>query len=338
MATPSSDAAAQTLAAVVADVVRDVLGGGAHAAVSRAGSDAEADAPAGRPLRKLPADEPLPRPGARPKARAGLSGANATEAAPVGAPRPARPQTPLPGLDRVVAPEQVAPLVQTTPARIGVGRSGLRYPTDVYLTLRADHAMAKDAVASRPDPAFVAKLDAVELQTEAKDLATFLLEPEQGRRLDTASLNKLRAEATRGADVQVIVADGLSGWAAERNPGLLQALVQHITAAGFSVGKPLFVHRARIAVADQIGVELGAKATVIALGERPGLGTGDSMSLYIAWGPKIGQDNADKNCISNVRPAGFDVQKAAAQCADILVRAKALGQGGLAIQAPTRTW
>lgn len=323
----SPDAAARAFANIVADVVRDVVG-------ASAGRAAQAEIEAGAGRRRLPPDEPLPRPGARPKARGGATQEQAAASAPTSSP----PASALPGLARVVAPEQVAPLMQTTPARIGVGRSGLRYPTDVYLTLRADHAMAKDAVASRPDPGFVTKLGAVELQTEAKELETFLLEPEKGRRLDTASLNKLRTEASRGADVQVIVADGLSGWAAERNPGLLQALIQHITAAGFSVGKPLFVHRARIAVADQIGVELGAKATVIALGERPGLGTGDSMSLYIAWGPKIGQDNADKNCISNVRPAGFDVQKAAAQCADILQRARALGQGGLAIQAPTRTW
>jgi len=327
---PSAAGPADALTAVVGAVVRELLGAPA------AGSAASAAAVQGTPRRSR-VDEPLPRPGARPKARA-LMGQATTEAPAAAAMAPPTPASALPGLSRVVVPDRVAELVATTPSRIGVGRTGLRYPTDVYLTLRADHALAKDAVASRPDPAFVAKLGSVELQTDAKDLQTFLLEPEQGRRLDTASLNKLRGEGTRGADVQVILADGLSGWAAERNPGLLQALVQHLTAAGFTVGKPLFVHRARIAVQDQIGVELGAKATVIALGERPGLGTGDSMSLYIAWGPKIGQDNADKNCISNVRPAGFDVQRAAEQCAAILTRARELGQGGLAIQSPTRTW
>ncbi len=246
---------------------------------------------------------------------------------------------PLPGLDRLAFPERVARLTESTPARIGVGRAGLRYPTATYLTLRADHAFAKDAVVSEPTPAFLASLGAIELHTQAADLDTFLLYPDQGRVLDEASLLRLRNEGTRGVDVQIILADGLSAWAAEINTGLLPELQRALSAANFNHGKPIWVHRARIAVADQIGVELGAKATLICLGERPGLGTGDSLSIYLAWGPKIGQDNAEKNCISNIRPRGFSVQDAAAQAADILSKAREIGAGGLAIgRIPTRTW
>jgi ethanolamine ammonia-lyase small subunit len=238
---------------------------------------------------------------------------------------------PLPGLPRLSRPEALPRLHQASPARIGIGRAGLRYPTDVYLTLRADHAVAKDAVNSVPKPGFVQGLDAIELHTQAKDLETFLLHPEQGRRLADDSLRLLREQGSKGADVQVIFADGLSAWAADHNAGLLPALQQALGGAGFSVGKPIWVHRARIAVADQIGVEMAAKATLICLGERPGLGTGDSLSIYLAWGPKVGQDNAEKNCISNVRPAGFSVHDAAAQAVDILTRAKQLGRGGLVL-------
>lgn len=245
---------------------------------------------------------------------------------------------PLPGLDRLADPSALPAWTKSTPSRIAVGRAGLRYPTATYLHLRADHGVAKEAVASVATPEFVRGLGAVELHTKAADLQTFLLEPNQGRQLDDASLQRLRAEGTRGADVQIILADGLSAWAAERNPGLLSALQAQCAAAGFSVGKPIFVHRARIAVADQIGVELAAKATVIGLGERPGLGTGDSLSLYLAWNPKIGQDNAEKNCISNVRPAGISVADAAKLAVQILSRARELGQGGLAVAAPQRTY
>ncbi len=192
---------------------------------------------------------------------------------------------------------------------------------------------------SEPTPAFLASLGAIELHTQAADLDTFLLYPDQGRVLDEASLLRLRNEGTRGVDVQIILADGLSAWAAEINTGLLPELQRALSAANFNHGKPIWVHRARIAVADQIGVELGAKATLICLGERPGLGTGDSLSIYLAWGPKIGQDNAEKNCISNIRPRGFSVQDAAAQAADILSKAREIGAGGLAIgRIPTRTW
>ena len=252
------------------------------------------------------------------------------------APQP--PFRPLPGLDRVVDASALSQLAKATPSRIGIGRAGLRYPTAVYLALRTDHGLAREAVAATASSAFVASLGAVELRSKALDLQTFLLQPDQGRQLDEASLQAVRNHGTRGVDVQLIIADGLSAWAAEKNPGLLQALQRELTVAGFSHGKPLFVHRARIAVADQIGVELGAKATIIALGERPGLGTGDSLSLYLAWNPKIGQDNAEKNCISNVRPAGHSVQAAAQQAAEILKKAQAIGQGGLAVNAPLRTW
>lgn len=251
---------------------------------------------------------------------------------------PQPPGRPIPGLDRLSDAPALGQLQRATPSRIGIGRAGLRYPTATYLALRADHGTAKDAVASTPTAEFVRSLGAVELHSRAADLDTFLLNPNQGRELDDASLGRLRAEGTSGVDVQLILADGLSAWAVERNPGLLGALQRELSAAGFSHGKPLFVHRARIAVADQIGVELGAKATVIAVGERPGLGTGDSLSLYLAWNPKLGQDNAEKNCISNVRPAGLSVDEAARQAADILKKAREIGQGGLAVAAPRRTW
>ncbi len=252
------------------------------------------------------------------------------------APQP--PFRPIPGLDRLADADGLRQLTKATPSRIGIGRAGLRYPTRTYLDLRTDHGLAREAVAAEPPAEFVRALGAIELRTQAADLQTFLLQPNLGRQLDDASLQVLRNQGSRGADVQIIVADGLSAWAAQKNPGLLAALQRALTGAGFSHGKPLWVHRARIAVADQIGVEMGAKATIIALGERPGLGTGDSLSLYLAWNPKVGQDNAEKNCISNVRPAGLGVEEAARQAADILKKAQAIGQGGLAVATPQRTW
>ncbi len=251
---------------------------------------------------------------------------------------PLPPGRPLPGLDRLADRAALPKLAKATPSRIGIGRAGLRYPTKTYLALRADHGTAKEAVASTPSPGFVQQLGALELHTQADDLETFLLQPNQGRTLDAASVGRLRTEGSRGVDVQIILADGLSAWAAERNPGLLAALQRELTRVGFSHGRPIYVNRARIAVADQIGVELGAKATVIGLGERPGLGTGDSLSLYLAYNPKIGQDNAEKNCISNVRPQGLSVDEAARQAAEILKKAREIGQGGLAVAAPQRTW
>ena len=303
-----------TLSALVAEIVRQVLAEQDHGGRQPAAVD---DAPIrlGRAAHKP--TEPDPPPAGRPAVTV---------------------QRPIPGLDRLVSAQVLHQLAKATPSRIGIGRAGLRYPTATYLALRTDHGLAREAVAAQPSKGFVAGLGALELHSRAKDLQTFLLQPNEGRVLDEGSVQALRNHGTAGVDVQIILADGLSAWAAEKNPGLLPALQQALTAAGFSHGKPIWVHRARIAVADQIGVELGAKATVIGLGERPGLGTGDSLSLYLAWAPKLGQDNAEKNCISNVRPAGLSVVAAARQAAEILSKARDIGQGGLAVAAPARTW
>jgi ethanolamine ammonia-lyase small subunit len=158
-----------------------------------------------------------------------------------------------------------------------------------------------------------------------------LLYPARGRRLDEPSLSALSKGATQGCDVQLIVGDGLSAWAAERNaPELLPLMQQQLQGAGFSVGRPLYVRFSRVGVQDQIGILTKARATVIMLGERPGLGTGDSLSIYLAYGPKLDQDNAEKNCISNVRALGIKPAEAARESCEILRRAFAAGRGGVA--------
>jgi ethanolamine ammonia-lyase small subunit len=221
-------------------------------------------------------------------------------------------------------------ITAATPARVAMGRAGTRYLTDVYVQMRAEHAIALDAVHSELSDGLAKTLGALELATQATSKEEFLLHPDKGRRLDEASRQKLSAQGQRGADVVVVCGDGLSAWALERNgPELVPALVAELKARGFSVAQPLFVRRARIGVADEIGVLLQAKATAILVGERPGLGTGDSLSIYTAYAPRLGQDNAEKDCISNIRPLGIPPREAAAECADLLKKTFAAGGGGM---------
>lgn len=228
------------------------------------------------------------------------------------------------------SPAALAALKAATPARIVTGRTGTRYLTESYLGLRADHAIALDAVHSELDEAWAQAQGFVALRTRAKDHTEYLLHPDTGRRLDDASAAKVVKEAEQGVDVQLIAGDGLSAVALEEHgPALMAALVKAHTAAGFRVGKPLFVKFARIGVQDEIGVLTRARATVIVVGERPGLGTGDSLSIYTAYGPKLGQDNAEKDCISNVRPLGFAPDKAALKCAELMKQCFARGGGGV---------
>lgn len=227
-------------------------------------------------------------------------------------------------------PEVVEAMKATTPSRIITGRTGTRYLTESYLGLRADHAIAIDAVESELDEAWGQAQGWLPLRTRAKDHQEFLLHPDQGRRLDDASRVKCEKEADRGVDVQLIAGDGLSAVALKQNgPPLVAALQRQLGAASFRVGRPLFVKFARIGVQDEIGVLTQAKSTIIMVGERPGLGTGDSLSIYTAFKPSLGQDNAEKDCISNVRSVGFVPERAAQRCTELMQRTFAAGGGGL---------
>ncbi len=231
----------------------------------------------------------------------------------------------------------LARIVRSTPARLGVGRCGTRYLTPMYLRLRADHAVAKDAVYSEVPAEFPRAMQCVELRTRARDREQYLLQPDLGRALHAESRALVERDGTRGADVQIILGDGLSAWALTLNAvALVPALERELAARDRSIGKRLFVRLARIAVADEIGVALGARSTVILVGERPGLGTGDSLSAYIAYGPKLGQDNAEKNCVSNIRPLGLAAIEAARAVADIVARAFEVGAGGVAASVLAR--
>lgn len=233
---------------------------------------------------------------------------------------------PLPVRD----PSALEKLVEATPARVVQGRTGTRYLTRVYCGIRAEHAIALDAVHSEIPDDFPQKLGCVPLRTKAKDKEEYLLFPDHGRRLDDESRARLEKEASKGVDVQLIAGDGLAPWALLRQGAeLLPALEAELKSVGLRTGKPLFVKYARIGVQDEIGVLTQAKSTVILVGERPGLGTGDSLSIYTAYGPRLGQDNSEKNCISNVRPLGHPAKDAARMCAELMKKTFEAKGGGL---------
>ncbi|WP_339081285.1 ethanolamine ammonia-lyase subunit EutC [Pseudomonas sp. TMP9] len=202
-----------------------------------------------------------------------------------------------------------------TPARIALGRAGTSMPTRAQLDFQFAHAQARDAVHLAFDhEALTAGLThqqhaSLLLQSAAKDRDTYLQRPDLGRRLSeesAAQLREHRAANPAGYDLAVVVADGLSALAVHRNAlPMLERIVEHATAEGWSLSPVALVTQGRVAVADEVAELLGARMVVILIGERPGLSSPDSLGLYFTYAPKVGLTDAYRNCISNVRLEGL---------------------------------
>ncbi|MDP1741857.1 ethanolamine ammonia-lyase subunit EutC [Polaromonas sp.] len=217
-------------------------------------------------------------------------------------------------------------LRQFTAARIALGRSGVSLPTQPQLAFQLAHARARDAVHLALDvPQLLQELEsagltqageALVLESAAADRLQYLQRPDLGRRLSDASRGRLKAfpdEAmAHGFDLAVVVADGLSALAvAQQAVPLLRALQPHLSAAQWSLAPLVIVRQGRVAVGDEIGQLLGARALLLLIGERPGLSSPDSLGAYLSWMPRVGLTDASRNCISNIRPMGLSCEEAA---------------------------
>lgn len=203
-----------------------------------------------------------------------------------------------------------------TTALVGIGRVGTRYATSVVLQFQAELAVAHGAVATELPDGWAEENGLLPLQTRVTEHRQFLLRPDLGRRLNEESLALLRAEAKKGVDIQPILADGLSAVACMgAGTELLRLLTEQCTARGMTVGTPMCVKFSRVWLEDEVGQEVGAKVAVILLGERPGLGTGDGLSAYMVYEPKIGKTDGDRNMISNIHARGTTPPEAAERLA-----------------------
>lgn len=212
-------------------------------------------------------------------------------------------------------------LRRLTPARIALGRTGTSLPTQAQLDFQYAHAQARDAVHLAFDHENIrAQLtergrESLLLHSAAVDRDSYLQRPDLGRRLDDASVKTLQDYAQAhpgGLDLAIVVADGLSALAVHRHTlPLLARLEEQTVADGWSVSPVALVQQGRVAVADEVGERLGAKMSVILIGERPGLSSPDSLGLYFTYNPRVGLTDAYRNCISNVRLEGLSYGMAA---------------------------
>jgi ethanolamine ammonia-lyase small subunit len=218
-----------------------------------------------------------------------------------------------------VIPSAWRQLRQLTQARIALGRAGTSLPTAAHLDFQFDHARARDAVhrslriEDMLEGATSLGLDADLVQSAAGDRGTYLQRPDLGRRLDDGSRQRLEKRGPGAAtDIVIAIVDGLSARAIEQNAiPFLKALLPRLSGDGLNLGPAIVAVQGRVALGDEIGELLGASLVIVLIGERPGLSSPDSMGIYMTWAPRVGRTDADRNCISNVRPEGMSYDAAA---------------------------
>jgi ethanolamine ammonia-lyase small subunit len=247
------------------------------------------------------------------------------------------PQLPAP------APADLPDVMQAirarTPARILVGRAGPAYRTATALELRHDHAAAVDAVHAELDlvrdlgDECVRRWGLFEVRTRARDKAEYLMRPDLGRRLDDAAREAVARQCPPSADVQVVVGDGLSVAAVARQvPALLPLLEAETKRRGWTFGRPFAVRYCRVGVLNDVGELLDPSVVVLLIGERPGLATAESLSAYLAYRPRPGHTDAQRNLISNVHARGVTPEAAAPRILALADKMRQMQASGVAVK------
>jgi ethanolamine ammonia-lyase small subunit len=235
-----------------------------------------------------------------------------------------------------------------TNARLALGRAGDSLPTQEVLDFGLAHARARDAVQHALDVDALMRalgtcgFEPLAVQSAVRDRAEYLRRPDLGRKLNEAgrmllkgsayhSLNRCHPEQNEAFAVAFIIADGLSAIApASHAVPVLREIVGKLE--GWSIAPVVVATQARVALGDEIGELLRAEMTVMMIGERPGLSSSDSLGIYLTYRPRIGCTDADRNCISNVRPEGLSYEAAAHTLHHLMLAARALGQSGIALK------
>ncbi len=228
-----------------------------------------------------------------------------------------------------------------TAARIALGRAGGSQRTTTLLDFRLAHAQARDAVHAVFDAERLAAHlraageEVLVVTTGATDRRAYLLRPDLGRRLSAESRDGLAAwrQGREAPDLVLIVSDGLAAQAAERHAlGVVTGLGRTLREAGWRVGPVIVAPYGRVKLQDEIGELLGARYTLMLLGERPGLSAPDGLGAYFTKNPGAGKTDADRNCVSNIRAGGIPPDFAAEKLARLLLQSDHTGLSGVALK------
>ncbi len=225
--------------------------------------------------------------------------------------------------------DAVMAMKKSTPARIGIGRAGARPKTISWLRFLADHAVAQDAVFLDVSDEFLKRNNLMSVQSAVTNKDEFLTRPDLGRRLSEDAIKTINDKCEKNIQVQILIVDGLSSSAIEANiPDLLPALMQGLKSEGINVGTPFFVKYGRVWVQDPVAALVNTDVIISLIGERPGLGTAESLSAYMIYRPNEKTVEADRTVVSNIHKGGIPPAEAGAHLADVvkeILAAKASG-------------
>jgi ethanolamine ammonia-lyase small subunit len=226
-----------------------------------------------------------------------------------------------------------------TPARLFVGRAGPACRTATQLGLREDHAAAVDAVHAELEPLrhfgaqWLEHWQTLAVSTCASSKTEFLMRPDLGRRLSATARVEIGQKCPPGVDLQVAIGDGLSVAAVVRQvPSLLALLAEQTQQSGWTFGRPVLIRYCRVGVLNDIGDLLDPIIVVLLIGERPGLATAESLSAYLAYRPRPGHTDAQRNLISNIHARGLTAEAAAPRILRLADKMRRLRTSGVAVK------
>ncbi|WP_256760885.1 ethanolamine ammonia-lyase subunit EutC [Cohnella sp. WQ 127256] len=215
--------------------------------------------------------------------------------------------------------EMLQELRDATPARIGVWRTGTRPLTKEMLRFRCDHASAVDTVYGEVRSELLEKYELFQIETQYENTENYLKRPDMGRLLTDESAKRILKHCKKGAQVQIVVSDGLSANAVEHNlADVYPALLDSLQALGLKAGTPIFVKGGRVASMDHIGEVLQPDVLVMLIGERPGLVSSSSMSAYMCYRPRKGMLESNRTVLSNIHHGGTPPVEAGAHIGTIV--------------------
>jgi ethanolamine ammonia-lyase small subunit len=233
-------------------------------------------------------------------------------------------------------------LRRLTAARIGLRRTGASLTTGPLLDFQLAHARARDAV---NEPLDQARLDAdlaglgvviLRVASAVDEKQTYLMRPDLGRSLGAAAdavLGRYAHETAPPYDVAFVVTEGLSARAVQAHAQpVLAAVLAVLAAEGWRIAPLVVVRYGRVAIGDAVAQKLRADCVAVLIGERPGLTATDSLGAYLTWQPGPHTTDADRNCISNIRPEGIGYDDAAFKIVHILRAMRARRLSGVKIK------